>query len=73
VLDDPGNIAGHLRSYIDGFSLLARDVVEKFESDAHLDRRDRSNLLYQVVGRICQVDLHPDKVSTTRWGPSSKS
>jgi len=73
VLDDPGNIAGHLRSYIDCFSLLARDVVEKFEFDAHIDRLDRSNLLYQVVGRICQVDLHPDKVSTTRWGPSSKS
>jgi type I restriction enzyme M protein len=68
LLDDPGNIAGHLRSYIDGFSLLARDVVEKFEFDAHIDRLDRSNLLYQVIGRICQADLHPDKVSNHEMG-----
>jgi type I restriction enzyme M protein len=34
LLDDPGNIAGHLRSYIDGYSSLARQVIEKFNYDA---------------------------------------
>src|SRR4051794_29260396 len=30
LLDDPGNIADHLRSYIDGYSSLAHQVIEKF-------------------------------------------
>jgi type I restriction enzyme M protein len=68
LLDDPGNIAQHLRSYIDGYSELARDVIEKFEFDGHIDRLDRSNLLYQVIGRVCVVNLHPDQVSNHDMG-----
>ncbi len=68
LLDDPGNIAQHLRSYIDGYSELARDVIEKFEFDGHIDRLDRSNLLYQVIGRVCVVDLHPEQVSNHDMG-----
>ncbi len=68
LLDDPGNIAQHLRSYIDGYSELARDVIEKFEFDGHIDRLDRSNLLYKVIGRVCAVDLHPDRVSNHDMG-----
>lgn len=68
LLDDPGNIAQHLRSYIDGYSELARDVIEKFEFDGHIDRLDRSNLLFRVIGRVCAVDLHPDRVSNHDMG-----
>jgi len=68
LLDDPGNIARHLRSYIDGYSELARDVIEKFEFDGHIHRLDRSNLLYKVIGRVCAVDLHPDRVSNHEMG-----
>jgi type I restriction enzyme M protein len=28
----------------------------------------RSNLLYKVVGRFCDIDLHPDKVSNLQMG-----
>ncbi len=68
LLDDPGNIAKHLRSYIDGYSSLGRQVVEKFNFDPQIDRLDESNLLYQVVGRVCAVDLHPDRVSNHDMG-----
>ena len=70
LLDDPGNIAQHLRRYIDGYSDLARQVIDKFEFDAHIDRLDRSNLLYQVIARVCEVDLHPDRVSNLEIGRS---
>ncbi len=68
LLDDPGNIAGHLRSYIDGYSMLAREVVDKFEFEGHIDRLDRANLLYRVIARVCEVDLHPDRVSNHDMG-----
>ncbi len=68
LLDDPGNIADHLRSYIDGYSSLARQVVEKFEFDKQIDRLKDANLLYKVIARVCEVDLHPDRVSNAEMG-----
>jgi len=68
LLDDPGNIADHLRSYIDGYSALARQVVDKFEFDSHIDRLKNANLLYKVIARICDVDLHPARVSNAEMG-----
>jgi type I restriction enzyme M protein len=68
LLDDPGNIAAHLRSYIDGYSSLARQVVDKFEFDKHIDRLREANLLYKVAARVCDVDLHPDRVSNADMG-----
>ena len=68
LLDDPGNIADHLRSYIDGYSALARQVVEKFEFESQIDRLKNANLLYKVIARICDVDLHPARVSNAEMG-----
>jgi type I restriction enzyme M protein len=68
LLNDPGNLADHLRAYIDGYSSLARQVVEKFEFDKQIDRLKESNLLYKVIGRVCEVDLHPDRVSNAEMG-----
>jgi type I restriction enzyme M protein len=68
LLDDPGNIADHLRSYIEGYSLLAHQVIEKFDFDKQIDRLRDANLLYKVVARVCDVDLHPDKVSNAEMG-----
>jgi type I restriction enzyme M protein len=68
VLDDQGNIAQYLKGHIDGYSSLAREVIEKFGFERHIDRLDEANLLFQVIGRICTVDLHPDKVSNLEMG-----
>jgi type I restriction enzyme M protein len=68
LLNDPGNLADHLRAYIDGYSVLAHQVVEKFEFDKQIDRLKDANLLYKVIGRVCEVDLHPDRVSNPEMG-----
>jgi type I restriction enzyme M protein len=68
LLDDPNQIAGNLRAYIAGFSPGARDVIEKFDFDTQITKLDRSNLLYQVVGKFAEIDLHPDKVSNLEMG-----
>ena len=68
LLDDPANIADHLRSYIDGYSDLAHQVVEKFEFDKQIDRLKNANLLYKVIARVCEVDLHPAQVSNAEMG-----
>lgn len=68
LLDDPSNIADALRSYIQGFSPAAKDVLEKFDFEVQIERLDRANLLYQVVGKFAEIDLHPDKVSNIEMG-----
>ena len=68
LLDDPGQIAGSLRGYIAGFSAGAREVIEKFDFDPQIGRLDKANLLYLVVGKFAEVDLHPDVVSNIEMG-----
>ena len=45
LLNDPGHIAGHLEHYIDGYSPVARQVIEKFDFDKQIERL--------VDGRTC--------------------
>jgi type I restriction enzyme M protein len=59
---DPNHIAQNLTSYIKGFSPNARDVIEQFKFADHIAKLDESNLLFQVVSRFAEVDLHPDKI-----------
>jgi type I restriction enzyme M protein len=68
LLDDPGQIAGNLRSYIAGFSGSARDIIEKFDFDAQITRLAKANLLYLVISKFAEIDLHPDKVSNLEMG-----
>jgi type I restriction enzyme M protein len=68
LLDDPNQLAANLRAYLAGFSSSARDVLEKFDFDTQITRLDRSNILYQVIGRFAEIDLHPDTVSNLEMG-----
>jgi len=68
LLDDPANVALNLRAYIDGYSSLARQVIEKFDFDQQIDKLERSDLLYRCLARVCDVDLHPDRVSNLEMG-----
>ena len=68
LLDDPSQIAGNLRAYIAGFSEGARDVLEKFDFDTQITKLDRGNLLYLVMSKFAEIDLHPDEVSNLEMG-----
>jgi hypothetical protein len=68
LLDDPSTIADNLRSYIAGFSGSARDVIDKFELDTQIARLDKADLLYMVIARFADLDLHPDEVSNEEMG-----
>lgn len=68
VLDDHANLADQLKVYLAGFSPEARDVIDKFEFSAQIDRLDRAGLLYRVLAKFCDLDLHPDVVSNVEMG-----
>jgi type I restriction enzyme M protein len=68
LLDDPGQVAGNLEAYIAGFSSGAREIIDKFDFNAQIARLDRANLLYLVISRFAEIDLHPSAVSNLEMG-----
>jgi type I restriction enzyme M protein len=68
LLDDPTQLAANLRAYIAGFSEVAQDVLEKFDFDTQITRMDRANILYLVISKFAEIDLHPTAVSNLEMG-----
>jgi type I restriction enzyme M protein len=68
LLDDPNTIADSLHLYIGGFSEAAKDVIDKFDFGIQIDRLRKANILYQVVGKFAEIDLHPEAVSNIEMG-----
>ena len=59
---DPGNIAQHLVSYIQGFSAEVRRIFEYFEFQDEIEKMKEAHVLYMIVSQFRSVDLHPDAV-----------
>ena len=68
ILADPAQVAGNLRAWIAAFDPETRDVIEKFDFDAQIGRLDRAKILYLVLSKVTEVDLHPDAVSNVEMG-----
>ena len=68
LLDDPNNIAKNLNAYINGFSENMREVIEKFDFRNTISKLMDANLLYLVIQRFTEIDLHPDKVDNHEMG-----
>jgi len=68
LLDDPEHIAANLNNFVNGFSRDAREIfIDRFQLPEQVARLDRDNLLYLVVSRFAQADLHPDRVSNAAF------
>ncbi|HEX9642346.1 MAG TPA: type I restriction-modification system subunit M N-terminal domain-containing protein, partial [Candidatus Krumholzibacteria bacterium] len=65
---DPDNIEKHLVSYIKGFSKNVRDIFDFFEFEAEIERMREANILYLVVSKFSDVDLHPNTVPNEQMG-----
>jgi type I restriction enzyme M protein len=68
LMGDQDHIRENLFSYIQAFSPAVRDIFERFESYAQIDRLAKAGLLYLVAERFAQIDLHPKKVSNSQMG-----
>jgi type I restriction enzyme M protein len=68
LLSDAPNLAANLRNYIAGFSENMREVLEKFDFNNTITKLDEAGLLFLVLERFKNIDLHPDKVSNLEMG-----
>ena len=65
---DPDNIEKHLVSYIQGFAANVRTIFDFFEFETEIEKMREANILYLVVSKFCDVDLHPDTVPNNQMG-----
>jgi type I restriction enzyme M protein len=68
LLQDAPNLSSNLRSYINSFSPNMKEVLEKFDFENTISKLNESGLLFLVMERFKNIDLHPDKVSTQEMG-----
>ncbi len=68
LLTDPSSLAVNLEAYIAGFSCNMAEVLHSFRFNDAIRVLDEGRLLYQVVQRFGDIDLHPDKVDNATMG-----
>jgi type I restriction enzyme M protein len=68
LLNDAPNLAANLRAYINGFSDNMREVLEKFDFNNTIAKLDEAGLLFLVMEKFKNIDLHPDKVPNLEMG-----
>lgn len=66
---DPRQLHDNLVDYITKFSGNVRDIfLDKFLFTDQLKRLKDGGILWNVFERLCEIDLHPDKVSNLEMG-----
>ncbi len=65
---DQDHIRENLYAYVQGFSPEARDIFERFDFHAQVERLAKAGLLYLVVEKFANIDLHPDRVDNAQMG-----
>jgi type I restriction enzyme M protein len=68
LLADAPHLAANLRNYIAGFSPNMREVLEKFDFDNTISKLDEAGLIFRVLERFKNVDLHPNKIDNPTMG-----
>lgn len=65
---DSGNTVVALRSYLQGFSPIVREIFEAFGFHEQINRLHKANLLYLVLTKFLDAGLDPKTVSPTQMG-----
>ncbi len=65
---DADNIAKNLKIFINGFSAAGQEIIEHFKLAEHINRLDRANLLFLVIEKFAELDLHPDIINNRSMG-----
>lgn len=68
LLGDQDHIRQNLYAYIQGFSPSARDIFERYDFHAQVERLAKSSLLYLVTEKFANIDLHPQRVDNAQMG-----
>lgn len=65
---DAKEIELNFNNYLNGYSENVRDIIDNFQMDKLIKRLANNDLLYLLINKFTEVDLHPSKVSNHEMG-----
>jgi type I restriction enzyme M protein len=65
---DPDGVAPNLINFIKGFSEKARNILDSFGFEEHIERLSKADRLFLVVEKFADIELHPDRVPNDEMG-----
>lgn len=68
LMGDQDHIESNLISYVQGFSPEVREIFERFDFAAQVNRLAKADLLYLVTEKFAHVNLHPAEVDNVQMG-----
>lgn len=68
LLGSPMHLYDDFRSYLNAFSPNMREVIEKFNFYPTIGLLHEANLLFKVLERFSQIDMHPSRVPNEQMG-----
>lgn len=68
LAQDAKNIELNFANYINGYSANVREIIENFQIDKIVSKLARNNLLFMLISKFTEIDLHPAQVSNHEMG-----
>jgi type I restriction enzyme M protein len=68
LLGDQDNIRANLESYVQSFSPDVQDIFDHFKFAGTVEALHKANLLYLVIEKFANIELHPDVVDNIKMG-----
>ena len=65
---ESGNIEANFLNYINGFSKNVRDIIDNFGIEKIASKLAKNDLLYMLIDKFTEIDLHPDIVTNHEMG-----
>ena len=70
LLEDPNNIEGNLKHYLDCFSDNVKDIFIRFSMDKYIEKLSEKNILFKLMKKFNEttLDLSPKAISNHEMG-----
>ena len=68
LAQDASNIELNFNNYLNGYSKNVREIIDNFHLGQIVDRLAKNDLLFMLVDKFTEIDLHPDLVKNHEMG-----
>ena len=68
LAQDAGAIEMNFNNYISGYSENVQEILENYQIAKIVSKLVKNDLLFMLVDKFTEIDLHPDKVSNHEMG-----
>ena len=68
LTNEPSKLSENLFEYLKSFSPNVLEIIENFKLDKWIEDLEKNEILYQLIEKFSEVDLHPSKVDNHLMG-----